>query len=85
MTDGHAASEPTVGSPYVTPGVQSLLDALATAGGPPVYQLSPADAREVLRAGQAVEVAKPTADVEDRTIPSRTQIFAEGDVGRGSI
>jgi acetyl esterase len=69
MTDGHAAGEHTVGPPYLTPGVQSFLDALATAGGPPVYQLSPADAREVLRAGQAVEVAKPAADVEDRTIP----------------
>jgi acetyl esterase len=69
MTDRRAAGEPTVGSSYVTPGVQSFLDALATAGGPPIYQLSPADAREVLRAGQSVEVAKPAAYIQDRTIP----------------
>ena len=69
MTGRHAASEPTVGAVYVTPGVQSFLDALATAGGPPIYQLSPADAREVLRAGQAVEVAKPAVDIQDRTVP----------------
>jgi acetyl esterase len=69
MTDRRAAGEPTVGSSYVTPGVQSFLDALATAGGPPIYQLSPADAREVLRAGQGVEVAKPAAYIQDRTIP----------------
>jgi acetyl esterase len=69
MTDWRAASGPTVGAPYVTPDVQSFLDALAAAGEPPIYQLSPADAREVLRAGQAVEVAKPAADIQDRTVP----------------
>jgi acetyl esterase len=69
MTNGQAAGEPTVGGSYVTPGVQSFLDASATGGGPPIYQLSPADAREVLRAGQAVEVAKPTADIQGRTVP----------------
>jgi acetyl esterase len=69
MTGRQAVSEPTGGPPYLTPGVQSFLDALATAGGPPIYQLSPADAREVLRAGQAVEVAKPAADIQDRTVP----------------
>jgi acetyl esterase len=46
----------------VTPGVQSFLDAVATAGGPPIYQRSPA--RRVLRGTQAVEVAKPAADVQ---------------------
>ena len=69
MTGREAASEPTGGPPYLTPSVQSFLDALATEGGPQIYQLSPADAREALRAGQAVEVAKPAADIQDRTIP----------------
>jgi acetyl esterase len=57
----------------VTPAVQSFLDELAATGGPPTYQLSPADAREVLRATQAVEVARPAADVDDRTVPGGPQ------------
>jgi acetyl esterase len=69
MTHRQAASEPTVGASWVTPGVQSFLDELAAQGGPPIYELSPADAREALRAGQAVEVAKPAADIQDRTVP----------------
>ena len=73
MTERQAADEPTVGAAYVTPGVQSFLDALATAGGPPIYQLPPAEARQVLRATQAVEVAKPAADIDDRTVPGGPQ------------
>ena len=69
MTGRQAAGELTVGAPSVAPGVQSFLDELAAAGGPPVWQLSPADARETLRARQAVEVAKPAADIQDLTIP----------------
>jgi hypothetical protein len=41
------------------------------AGEPPVYHLSPEDAREVLRAGQAVEVAKPPA------LPAHPHVRAE--------
>jgi hypothetical protein len=69
MTDRQAASQPAVGGPYLASGVRSFLDALATARGPPIYRLSPSDARQVLRATQAVEVAKPAADLQDRTVP----------------
>jgi acetyl esterase len=55
------------------PGVQSFLDELAAEGEPPTRQLSPADAREALRARQAVEVAKPPADIQDRTVPGGPQ------------
>ncbi|HEX7127023.1 MAG TPA: alpha/beta hydrolase [Thermodesulfobacteriota bacterium] len=53
----------------VEPGTQSFLDALAAADGPPVYALSPNDARHVLSRAQAGNVPRPAADIEDRTIP----------------
>ena len=56
-------------APTVEPGSQAFLDALARAGGPPIYTLSPAAARAVLAGAQAMPVAKPDADIEDRTIP----------------
>lgn len=56
-------------APSVEPGSQAFLDALAKAGGPPIYTLSPAAARAVLAGAQAGPVARPDADIEDRTIP----------------
>ncbi|MCI2416019.1 alpha/beta hydrolase [Saccharopolyspora sp. K220] len=54
----------------VEPRTQEWLDQLAAAGGPPIYELSPQDAREVLRAAQrSVPVELMPADVEDRMIP----------------
>jgi acetyl esterase len=47
----------------IEPQTQAFLDALAQAGGPPIYTLSPADARGVLRTVQAVEVATPAAEI----------------------
>ncbi len=38
-------------------------------GGPPIYALSPADARNVLRKVQTINVPKPPADIEDRSVP----------------
>jgi len=54
------------------PDTKSWLDQLAAAAAdaPPLYELSPADAREVLRSVQAsVPIEQPDADIEDRTIP----------------
>ncbi|MEV5544224.1 alpha/beta hydrolase [Saccharopolyspora shandongensis] len=46
------------------------MNQLAAAGGPPLYELSPQDAREVLRGAQrSVSVEVMPADVEDRVIP----------------
>lgn len=51
------------------PAAQALADALAAAGDPPIYTLSPDDARAVLDEAQAGEVVMPPAEVEEHTIP----------------
>ena len=56
-------------TPVLYPAVQDFLNELAAQGGPPLYELSPQDAREVLRTLQAVRVAKLPADIEDRLLP----------------
>ena len=44
-----------------------FVDSLA--GAPPIYTLSPADARSVLAQAQSIPVGKPTAQIEDVTFP----------------
>jgi acetyl esterase len=56
-------------TPVLYPVVQDFLNELAAQGGPPLYELSPQDAREVLRGLQAGRVAKLPADIEDRVLP----------------
>ncbi|MGH2603183.1 MAG: alpha/beta hydrolase [Dehalococcoidia bacterium] len=51
------------------PAAQALADALAAAGGPPIYTLSPDDARAVLDRAQSGDVAMAPAEVEEHTIP----------------
>jgi acetyl esterase len=51
------------------PAAQALADSLAGAGGPPLYTLSPREARAVLDQAQAGDVAMPPAVVEAHTIP----------------
>ena len=56
----------------VEPKTQAWLDELAaaSAGGPPLYELTPQDAREVLTSVQnSVTVVQPDADIDDRVIP----------------
>jgi acetyl esterase len=63
---------PTTFTPYIEPYTQQWLDELAaaTADGPPLYEMSPADARQLLRSVQAsVPVELFPAEIEDRTIP----------------
>ena len=58
--------------PAIEPNTQRWLDELAAgaADSPPLYELSPQDAREVLRSVQAsVPVDMPPADIDDRVIP----------------
>lgn len=52
----------------IEPQTQEFLDMLANAGGPPIYTLSPTDARAVLRSVQARPVSIAPAGVEARTI-----------------
>src|SRR5579885_2879567 len=61
--------KPPVSGVPLEPIAQAFIDGLAKAGGPPIYTLSPADARNVLRNAQNIDVPKPPADLEDRTIP----------------
>jgi acetyl esterase len=46
---------------------QQFIDSLA--GAPPIYTLSPADARSVLTRAQSIPVGKPNAEIEDITLP----------------
>lgn len=49
---------------------RALLNDLKEQGGPPIYTLSPAKAREVLSTLQAsVPVQRLPADIENRTVP----------------
>lgn len=56
-------------TPVLYPAVQDFLNELAAQGGPPLYELSPKDAREVLRGLQAGNVPKMPAEIEDRLLP----------------
>jgi acetyl esterase len=61
----------TTYQPVIDPATEAWLDRLeaAGAGSPPLYELSPEDAREVLRSIQAsVPVQLAPADIEDRSI-----------------
>lgn len=48
---------------------QKFVDALAAAGGPPLYTLSPEAARKVLDDAQAIPIEKLPADISERTVP----------------
>lgn len=48
---------------------QHFIDTLTAAGGPPLYSLTPQDARKVLVDVQSGPVAKLPADIEERSIP----------------
>ncbi len=49
------------------PHTQQFVDGLA--GAPPIYRLSPADARSVLERAQSAPVGKPSAQIEDIAFP----------------
>ncbi len=53
----------------VHPQVQLLLDGMAQAGGPPLDEMSPADAREVFRGLIALDQPEEVTRVDDRLIP----------------
>lgn len=60
--------------PGIQRDIQKFLDALNAAGGPPMEQLSPTDARAVLVGAQrSVAVDLPKADVTERTITDEGQ------------
>jgi acetyl esterase/lipase len=53
--------------PALEPVTQQFVDSLA--GAPPIYTLSPADARSVLERAQSAPVGKPSAQIEDIAFP----------------
>jgi acetyl esterase len=58
----------TKGIPVLDRVNQNLLDQIAAAGSPPVYTLTPDEARSALLRMQSGLVRKPDAKVEDRTV-----------------
>jgi acetyl esterase len=57
----------------VEPGCRKFLEILAASGGPPIYTLSPTDARKVLEGAAQADplggpVPKQPTDIEDRTL-----------------
>jgi acetyl esterase len=56
-------------APVLEPTTQRFIDSLASPGGKPIYQLSIAEAREVLEGIQRQPVQKLPAQEEDITIP----------------
>src|SRR5690242_16650173 len=58
------------GLPYdgIEPRTRAFLEEVNAQGGPPLYTLSPKQARGVLSGLQAMPVARPPADIEERTI-----------------
>lgn len=63
------AAQPAASAPVLEPTTQAFIDALAKAGGAPIYTLSPEAARKVLDGAQSGPVAKLPADIEHRTLP----------------
>lgn len=55
--------------PVLEQGTREFVDTLTAKGGPPIYTLSPGDARNVLLGAQSAPVSKLSARVEDRTFP----------------
>lgn len=63
------ASTAAQAAPVLEPTTQAFIDNLAAHAGPPIYTLSPADARNVLAGAQSQPVAKLPAQEEDRVLP----------------
>jgi acetyl esterase/lipase len=56
-------------APRLDVETQRFIDSLSAQGGPPIYTLSPTDARAVLLDVQSGSVDMLPAEIEDRTIP----------------
>ena len=56
-------------SPVLEPTTQQFVDGLAAASGPPLFDLTPGQARDFLSKVQQVPVTKPPARIEDTSFP----------------
>ena len=68
-TSDATSAEAGAGAPMLEPTTQKFIEALAAAGGPPIYTLTPEAARKVLSDAQAGPNQGPPADIEERKIP----------------
>lgn len=54
---------------HLEQATEAFIDKLASAGAPPIYKLTPVQAREVLENVQSSSIVKPQVKIEDRKIP----------------
>ena len=60
---------PTSKNPFLTPKTHQFVDELEAQNAPPIYTLSPQEARKVLLNAQSQLKTKPVADIEDIALP----------------
>ena len=60
---------PTSKDPDLTPRTAAFIKGLEAQNGPPLYTLTPVQAREVLRSAQSGPAKKADADIEDLVLP----------------
>lgn len=63
-----SATHAAFAAPVLEPATQHFIDTLTAKNAPPIYTLSPPDARNVLAGAQAQPVKKQAAKIEDRVI-----------------
>ncbi|WP_417810377.1 alpha/beta hydrolase fold domain-containing protein [Thalassospira alkalitolerans] len=56
-------------NPVLENTTRNFIDALAASGGPAIYTLTPAQARDVLAGAQSGNIAKPAVDITDTVFP----------------
>lgn len=61
---------PSSKSPWLTVETRQFITALEKAGGPPLYTLTPKEAREVLNNAQNIPVNKIPVSIEDMKLPT---------------
>lgn len=54
---------------HLEKATEAFIDKLASSGAPPIYKLTPAQARDVLENLQSAMIEKPQVKIEDRKIP----------------
>lgn len=62
-------TNPSSQAPHLTKDTKAFVDALAARNNPPLYTLSPEEARRVLAEAQAGPVDKPDVDIRDEELP----------------
>lgn len=64
-----SVSNETIPDIVLEPEAQAMVDSLAASDGPPLYTLTPQEARAALDGAQAGEIPMAPAEIEEHTIP----------------